>query len=280
MSEWFVNGEPADSISIVDRAVQYGDGLFETVAIRDGQPRLWSYHVERLRTGCARLDLEDPGERMLARQLNSALEACTFGTDRATVKLIVTAGQGPRGYRRAPGAQTLLVGVFASPVLARDLYRDGVKARICQTRLAIQPQLAGIKTLNRLEQVLARREWQDESTFEGLMLDTEERLICGTMSNVFIINGQSLATPAITRCGVSGVMRRRVLALMNEGGMPCEVRDIEVGELEACDGVMITNSQFGVLPIRDCGQLAWRSAESAEPFMALLRDDGIREDGV
>ena len=277
MSEWFVNGDRADTIDIDDRAMQYGDGLFETIAIRNGQPRLWSYHAERLRTGCARLDLDDPGMEVPERQLTLALGACASDTKRATAKLIVTAGPGPRGYRRAANALSILVGIFESRALGLGYYRDGVVARMCSTRLAKQPQLAGIKTLNRLEQVLARREWQDDGVFEGLMLDTDDRLICGTMSNVFLVKDQSFVTPAITQCGVSGVMRRHVLALLDEAGISCDVREIEAGELADCEGLLLTNSQFGVLPVRECGRFTWRSSDRARSVMSLVSGSGIDE---
>jgi 4-amino-4-deoxychorismate lyase len=152
-----------------------------------------------------------------------------------------------------------------------------VRVRVCATRLAIQPQLAGIKTLNRLEQVLARNEWDDDTVFEGLLLDTAGRLICGTMSNVFLFDGNSLATPAITRCGVSGVMRRHLLATVELAGIDCQVRDIAGDELNHCQGVFLTNSQFGVLPVHRCGSRRWHQDEFSQRLMRLVANSGIAE---
>ena len=134
-----------------------------------------------------------------------------------------------------------------------------------------------MKTLNRLEQVLARNEWHDESVFEGLTLDTDGRLICGTMSNVFLIAGQQLTTPAITHCGVSGVMRRHVLTLLDEAGIGCEVRDVDADELWAADGVFISNSQVGILPVRRCGAHSWEPQTVFRELTAMLRHSGIDE---
>jgi 4-amino-4-deoxychorismate lyase len=278
MTEWFRDGQPCDTLPANDRAVQYGDGLFETIAIRNGVPRLWKYHVERLQTGAARLGLAAPPESTLRAGLDAALRQAHADTARCVAKLVMTAGSGPRGYRRgASAAATLLTGVSAARRLEDACYRDGIVLRLCNTRLARQPQLAGMKTLNRLEQVMARNEWHDDAVFEGLTLDTDGRLICGTMSNVFLIAGQQLITPAITHCGVSGVMRRHVLTLLDEAGIDCEVRDVEAGELWAADGVFICNSQIGILPATRCGSHSWQPQAVFRELTALLRHSGIEE---
>jgi 4-amino-4-deoxychorismate lyase len=278
VTHWFSAGNPCESIPVDDRAVQYGDGLFETVAIRDGRARLWNYHAERLRTGCARLGLPVPTEQLLEDELNSALNAASIDTQHCVAKLLVSAGTGQRGYLRCgAGDATLLVGLAESPVLAKSLFRDGVKVRVCSTRLAIQPQLAGIKTLNRLEQVVARNEWRDESVFEGLLLDTEDRLICGTMSNVFLIDDHSLVTPAITHCGISGVMRRHILTIVAQADIACDVRDVASEELDSCQGGFLTNSQFGVLPINQCTDRSWQLNDLSRRIVQLVTDSGVAE---
>lgn len=278
MTEWFRGGKPIESISLEDRGLQYGDGLFETIAIRGGQPRLWGYHVERLQAGAERLGLPVPTRQALEQELEPAIGRADVDTDRCTAKILLTGGRGPRGYRR-PGTitPTLLIAVSASAPLPARLYRAGVDVRICNTRLAVQPQLAGIKSLNRLEQVLARNEWQTDTAFEGLLFDTDDRLICGTMSNVFLSDGKSLATPAITRCGVAGVMRRHVLAVLRENGLECEVRDIGRDELRSFEGMLLSNSQFGLLPVRRCGERNLGRDEPGERLVDLLAASGIRE---
>jgi len=278
VTHWFHAGEPCDSISVDDRAAQYGDGLFETIAIRGGQARLWDYHTERLQTGCARLGLPVPTGQLLEDALFSALGAGPVDPEYCVAKILVSAGTGPRGYRRAhAGEGTLLVGLAESAKLPEVMYREGVHVRVCDTRLAVQPLLAGIKTLNRLEQVLARNEWQDETVFEGLLLDTEDRLICGTMSNVFLIDGNSLVTPAITRCGISGVMRRHVLTTAEQADIKCNVRDIAADELSSCQGGFLTNSQFGVLPVNRCGDRSWEQDDLPLHLLHLVTNSGVVE---
>jgi len=278
VTEWFAAGEPLVSLPVDDRGLQYGDGLFETIAIRDRRPRLWEFHLDRLQTGSERLGLPVPPRDQLESALAGAVAGTRLSTDRCTAKLLLTAGSGPRGYGRPREiSPTLLIGISRSPPLPGTMYRRGASVRLCNTRLAAQPQLAGIKSLNRLEQVLARDEWRDESVFEGLLLDTDDRLICGTMSNVFLIDGNSLATPALTRCGVAGVMRRHVLSLLDENGVDCEVRDVGHAEIDSCDGMLLSNSQFAVLPVRRCGKRSLLQNDLATRVLELVAASGIRE---
>ena len=278
MSKWFRSGEEIDAIAIPDRGLQYGDGLFETIAIREGTPRLWTYHVERLQLGCERLGLPAPNPAQLETDLTEALRATRRSAGNAVAKIIVTAAAGPRGYRRGNEVSpSILIGVFDSRPVPATAYLNGIEARLCTTRLAEQPLLAGVKSLSRLEQVLARAEWQDAQTLEGLMLDTTGRLVCGTMSNVFIAAKNSLSTPALTRCGVAGVMRRHVMTVLADSGMDCEVRDIDSAELWSATEVFLTNSQFGILPVHRVDRQVWPKGETTARIMSLVANSGISE---
>jgi len=278
MSIWISNGQIIDSIPVDDRSAQYGDGLFETVAIRGRKPRFWDDHMARLQMGCEKLGIEPPSVAAVRADADAAIHSMESAADFATLKIIVSAGSGPRGYGRRPGTRpTIRVGIFPGQPLPVSHYQEGVEVRICATRLAIQPQLAGIKSLNRLEQVLGRSEWDDETVFEGLMLDTDTRLICGTMSNVFITTQAVLITPAITRCGVSGIMRQQVIGWLEDAGIACDVRDFEIDELRMADEVFLSNSQFGILPVRRCREFHWSVGPITRQVMALATDHGVTE---
>ncbi len=278
MSEWYSAGKRIDTLPLHDRAVQYGDGLFETIAIRDGKPRFLALHIERLQTGCERLGLRPPDASALHAELTNALAACDIDTEYATAKIIVTAGAGRRGYARPTEAnERLLVGLHAAQPADRSWYRDGIRVRVCHTRLAPQPLLAGVKSLNRLEQVLARAEWTDPAIGEGLMLDPEGRLICGTMSNVFVVVDHSLATPAITRCGVSGIMRRHLLGELQRRDIDCAVRDIDLAEMLAATEVFITNSQLGIVPLRQIDEQRFAVGEVTRRAMQIAAVSGVAE---
>jgi 4-amino-4-deoxychorismate lyase len=264
---------------MIDRAAAYGDGLFETIAVRNGKPRFWSMHSERLHTGCERLGLPCPTPAVLLAELEAAIEAAKIGTEYAAAKLTVSAGAAGRGYRRDPNAEPVVrISLHPATTLPAENYQNGISTRLCTTRLGVQPLLAGIKTLNKLEQVIARAEWNDENIFEGLLLDTDGRLICGTMSNVFIVKESVLITPAITRCGVSGILRRHLITLLQEEeSIEHEVRDIVADELTSADEVFLTNSQFGVLPVHTCGSLQWAVGPITRHAQNLVARNGVPE---
>ena len=276
--EWFHNGEAVRTASIDDRAFQYGDGLFETVAIRHGEPRLWAYHLERLAEGCERLGLGKPDTGQLRASLDDAVQRTTHDSVFCIAKIIVSAGVTQRGYgRQHASPATVWIGVFHSAPVAEKAYRDGVDTIMCTTRLAVGSPLAGVKTLNRLEQVLARSECLQTGAFEGITLDAEGRVICGTMSNVFIVRNETFLTPSVARCGVRGVMRRHVMEMLRASGNEVESADLDEYALHSADEVFLTNSQFGVLPVRSCDERQWPVGDATRRLMALLADSGMVE---
>ena len=278
MSRWFCNGEPQEQVPIGDRAFQYGDGLFETVAIRAGQPRLWQFHLERLRHGCATLRLTAPDEGDLRRWLDQAICEQESRSADATAKIVVSAGVSGRGYARpTPDRTTVYIGVFPRAEVASAHYREGIDTIVCTTRLALNSVTAGCKTLNRIEQVLARSECVSQGAFEGLTLDAAGRLICGTISNVFIVSDNRVSTPSLERCGVAGVMRRHVIAVLAAHGRAVSVRDIQAAEAMQSDELFVCNSQFGVMPVRSCGDESWQAHPNTRSIMALLAESGIAE---
>ena len=281
MSEWFENGQAVSGVVPSDRGFRYGDGLFETIAIRDGQARLWTCHAQRLAKGLARLDIGGLEPAQCREQLSLALSATSIGLDRAVARLVVTAGVSARGYSRAldpePG---VFVEIADSPRLDDALYELGADTRRCETRTSWQPALAGLKTLNRLDQVLARREWTDKSVFEGLMCDRDNHVICGTMSNVFIVTDKQIHTPLLDNSGVAGVMRDEVMHLCDAAGQPAREANIGWNELQAANEVFLTNSQFGIVPVKSCGQATWAAGDMTRELRIALRDAGIAEGPV
>jgi len=180
-----------DRLETADRGLTYGDGLFETLRVVGDVVPLWSRHVERLSASAARLRLPAPDTDAMLAEVRRLAD----GLDDAVARITFTAGLGPRGYAR-PGlvSPTTVIGV--GPLsLAPDGYRDGIALRLCDTRLGDQPLLAGMKHLNRLEQVLARSEWDDARWQEGLMADLQGRIVCATAANLFAVRDGRLVTP-------------------------------------------------------------------------------------
>lgn len=249
-SRCWVDGVQTDMLPASDRGLQYGDGLFETLAARRGHIGLLDYHLDRLQEGCNRLGMALPDRGLLQQELVAAAE----GQERAVLKLVLTRGSGGRGYRptSVAGPRRILF-LHRWPDYPITWVEEGVRVRICRSRLAHQPQLAGIKHLNRLEQVLARAEWGEADGFhEGLMLDLDGLVIEGTMSNVFASPREGvLVTPDLSRCGVTGVMRRHLLESARGAGVEVQVKALGLAELEGCAEVFLSNSLIGVWSVAE-----------------------------
>lgn len=265
-----VNGRAIDRIEVGDRGLQYGDGLFETLAVRDGRPCHWVRHEQRLRLGCQRLGLDMPDPELLR---DEAARLCA-GRERAVLKVIVTRGAGGRGYRPpVPASPTRILTLHPFPEYPRTYYTDGVTVRWCTTRLGSNPQLAGIKHLNRLEQVLARAEWDDGQCAEGLMLDRQGRVVCGTMSNVFWVHDGILATPPLDECGVAGVTRARILEAAERLGVQAALEALAPETLLEADEVFLCNSVIGIWPVSRIDARSWARGPLTARIMANLDPD-------
>ncbi len=264
-----VDGKSCSQLPVTDRGLHYADGLFETMAWLNGRVPLFDRHWHRLVEGCQRLSLTAPDRDVVEKEIRFV----AGDRHRAVVKLIVTRGDGARGYGVDPGMPTRRI-VLSSrwPDRPDQWHEEGIAVRICATRLSVQPSVAGLKTLARLDQVLARGEWQGDECQEGLMLDPDGRLVCGTMSNVFMVCGSRLVTPDLSRCGVAGVMRGLVMDLARETPATLECRDVDPEELGTCDELMLTNSLSGILPVRQLESRALEVGPVTRRLQDLARD--------
>lgn len=249
-----VNGAVSNSLAAIDRGLAYGDGVFRTLIVRAGQPRAWHQHFQKLEHDCSALAIPCPSKTQLAAELGLLTER----EPDCAAKIVITRGAGQRGYAPLQSAQpTRIVMSFPPPMYREEFAQSGVKARLCALRLGFQPALAGIKHLNRLENVLARSEWDDSDVAEGLLLDGEGNAIGGTMSNLFIVENGALATPDLSRCGVAGVTRERVFAHAAEHGIVCRVEPISFDRVLRADEVFVVNSLIGLWQIRELERKAW-----------------------
>lgn len=245
-SECLVNGVATHFVDCLDRGFQYGDGVFTTTPVRHGRPIVLERHMARLARDAARLAIPFP-HREIVRDVSALIDEYPEGI----LKIQVTRGSGGRGYR-VPDVpdSTRVISVHPPPHVDPQLTLRGGAVRICHQRLGCNRALAGVKHMNRLEQILARSEWSDADVFEGLMLDYDGNLIEGTMTNVFVVDQGVLTTPLLDRCGVDGVMRSLVLeSAAREGYAVCE-RRIVPDEIKACSEIFLTNSVVGIVPVR------------------------------
>ncbi|WP_419711479.1 aminodeoxychorismate lyase [Pseudomonas sp. NFX224] len=263
----WVDGQPADALSLKDRGLAYGDGLFETIAVCNGQPLLLDRHLSRLAGGCSRLRIATDHE-LIRNEVLAYAAALGDGV----LKLILTRGDGLRGYAADPAAQARRILQGNPPAAYPAVHSErGIRLFPCATRLSSQPLLAGLKHLNRLEQVIARSEWQDSDHAEGLMLDHADRVIEGVFSNLFLVRDGVLITADLTRCGVEGVMRAELLFQAESLGIPVQITDIPLEQLQSADEVFVCNSVYGVWPVHAYAALSWPVGPLTRKLQTIAR---------
>ncbi len=266
MHECLVNGEISRFIPTNDRGLAYGDGVFETIAVRNGLPHWWQDHMDRLAIGCERLGLAMPAQEVLLREVHTA----GAGQKRCVAKIILTRGSGGRGYAPGNAGQPLrIVSAHPWPEGIGQAASNGVAVRICRLRLSIQPALGGIKHLNRLEQVMAAAECDGTEAGEGLLLDTKGDVISGIHSNLFLVAGRNLLTPRMDRCGVRGVLRARILKAWKSR---CELRRISLDMLDEADELFLCNSIRGIFPVTRVGDQGYEIGPVTRELQGWLAD--------
>lgn len=226
----------------------YGDGVFRTIRILNGLLQSWPRHYNKLLRDCKALDLECPSEQILSSELSQLIQQQPDGV----AKVIITRGTSMRGY--APPSHPLVTRILttgAAPVYPAKFSTSGVRLHICRLKLAHQPRLAGVKHLNRLENVLAAAEWNDPDIAEGLLYDEFGQVIEATRSNVFLARGGALFTPDLVSCGVAGVQRERVLEWAQQHSVPCHISRLVMDDMLAADEVFLVNSVIGLWPVRE-----------------------------
>ncbi|GAB3103170.1 aminodeoxychorismate lyase [Lysobacter terrae] len=254
-----------DAVSADDRGLAYGDGVFETMRAVHGDVPWWTAHCERLRAGLQRLGIVTPDLALdLERAHTQAIEL--LAGDDAVLKLIVTRGRGGRGY--ALPAEHVPTWILSRHPLPPSIPGEGIAVRWCRTRLAVQPALAGVKHCNRLEQVLARAEWDapeasDRDAFEGLMCSSDGDVVCATAANLFVRRGGRWITPPVDRCGVAGICRGWLMAELR-----AEERRLDVTDVETADAVFLCNAVRGILPVARLGERRW----PPDPHVAGIRE--------
>lgn len=248
----------------LSRGLHYGDGVFRTCLIFSSEVIDIKRQISKLSEDAIRLELGADAARACAGEA----QTLAMGVMRAVLKLLVFRGGEARGYapeRKAPGARRLLLR-YPAPAFPDAHWSRGVRLYLARTRCADQPAFAGIKHLNRLENVWAAREGGDDAE-EGVMCDGFGRPICGTRSNLFWRQGTHLYTPALTRCGVAGVMRERVMELARAQSVQLRVGEWSMYDLERAEEMFVTNSLIGIWPVREFG--TW-SAPAPGPLTAKL----------
>lgn len=264
-----INGINCEHLSVMDRGLHYGDGLFETIACVAGKLQFWGEHLQRMLDGAERLNMQVETIANFEQDVSAMLKQ--YSIENGVIKLMLTRGQSERGYRfPSPQKNTRIVIVSKTPEYPVTFKTEGIAACFCQHPVSKNNRLAGIKHLNRLDNVLARNEWKDEYQ-EGLMLDEDGHVVEGTMSNLFAIKNNELFTPLLNHSGVNGIIREQVLSIAQELGIEILISEIKKEDLKSMGEIFVCNSVIGIWPVKSLGDSDYKIGSLTKIFSEALQ---------
>jgi 4-amino-4-deoxychorismate lyase len=237
-----VNGIPQSQIDIQNRGLAYGDGLFTTAKILNGKIQYLASHLHRLCLGCEKLGLVVPNKIDLSEQLTTVAQKYSL----AVLKVIITAGNGGRGYARSVTSHNdVIIMVHDFPKHYDELAINGVTLGESNQQIGINPMLSGLKHLNRLEQVLLRQELSQSKYDDLIVSNVNGDVIEATSANLFFWHNERLCTPDITNSGVNGIMRLRILQSYPD----TVIKKVTLADLNNSQAMFICNCVMGVMPV-------------------------------
>ncbi|GAB3475856.1 aminodeoxychorismate lyase [Marinomonas epiphytica] len=264
---WYVNYQPSCQISVADRGLAYGDGLFETLAYQHGHLNNLNAHLKRLFLGLERLAMAFSDQQK--QQLQTFLDELilTLSDKPKVIKIMVTRGEGGRGYLPPSNCHhNIIIGVLESPDY-RDIQENGVSLTVSNVPISENPYTAGLKHLNKLENILAKQALV-EPYFEAVMLTQEGNVIECIQSNIFWFKDGVLFTPSLEFSGVKGTVRESVinqqtLFSVHQG---C----FKLTDLKAADEIFITNSLMRIVPVKQFQEKAYSNPVQTQQLISLL----------
>lgn len=264
-NQYLINGKPSTGLSVFDRGLAYGDGVFRTFLVKNGIPYHWELQYQKLSHDCSALGIKCPSNEELLSDIKSLFNEAAD----AVAKIIVTRGESSRGYAVPAEIQAnRVVTKSAPPTYPLINQTQGVKLHLCELKLGLQAKLAGVKHLNRLENVLARMEWSDANIADGLLMDSNENVIECTMSNIFARFGSQLITPSLDQCGVDGIARTRIIKQAKRYKLDVKIEVLKLDKLMQADEIIICNSLFGAWQVVNFNNKQWPKQD----LDAQLRD--------
>ena len=271
-----INGKLSNSVSVLDRGLSYGDGLFETMSYCYVKKKLavefWERHLKRLRESCLITKIKFPSNKLLLSYKKKILhESLIRGMQSGILKIIITRGIGGRGYKYDKSIKpTIIFLSFPRNQIKKKLYENGVEVRFCKSSIFSNASLAGLKHLNRMDSVLARAEWDKENYFEGVMVDDSQNIIDGTMTNIFFSKDNILYTPCVKKSGINGIMRQVIIDKSKLFfDKICEV-EIKKESFIKFDEMFITNSVIKILPVKALRSKKFKISDSTKRLIELF----------
>jgi len=244
-----INGIETTQIAATDRGLAYGDGLFSTIKIESGIVQLWDYHLQRLQLGAKKLFFPEVDWLLLTNEVQYLANSIAQHSD-AVIKVILTRGTGGRGYSVAGcHSPQRILSIHAFPEYYKHWQQNGIKVVQCKQTLASNKQLAGLKTLNRLEQVLIKHELETLQAVEGIVCDNNGDVIEACSANVFIYLENQWLTPKLDAAGVAGVKRQQIIDLAKNSDINIVETQIKSKHFFAAEAACLTNALMDIVPI-------------------------------
>jgi 4-amino-4-deoxychorismate lyase len=245
-----IDGIESNLIDAKDRGLAYGDGIFTTIKVNFGEAQLWTLHLQRLQLGAQRLFFPEIDWHQLSAEVEQ-FSSRFINVSEHVVKVILTRGSGGRGYSTLGcNAPMRIISDSAYPHFYVDWQDIGIDVILCESTLSNNKQLAGLKTLNRLEQVLIKKELEFNQSLEGIVCDDNGNVIEGCSANIFIYINQQWLTPKLDKSGVAGVQRRNILTLAKVKGIEIVECDIHKSQLVDVQSMCLTNALMGIVPVK------------------------------
>ena len=262
-----INGISSNTISAIDRGLAYGDGLFSTIKLEFGDVIDWQLHLERMQLGATRLFFPDVDWLALEKEVFESAQRVKVAPH-SVLKVILSRGSGGRGYSVEGCDQPLrIISLSTFPTHYLQWQQKGIAIVRCETQLGRNKQLAGLKSLARLEQVLIKQELASKEAVEGLVSDEFGHVIEGCAANLFIYLNAQWVTPKLDYCGVAGVMRKRILQHDLIGVLE---KEISLDDVEQASCLCLTNALMGIVPIKQYQQKIY-SKKQLQPVIELQK---------
>jgi len=238
-----INGKINNEISIADRAFNYGDGIFTTAKISHGQIEYLAQHIARLSTSCDVFSINFSQKEDLILEITNQAKLYEQGV----IKIVITAGQGGRGYsRKGVGKSNIVISIHDVPPHYEGWQEEGINLGIATHQLGLNPMLKGVKHLNRLEQVLIRAELDQQSKDDLVVTNINNQIIEASAANIFWFKDEQLFTPNLDESGVFGIIRQQVIDSTSD----INIVKADIKVLEEATAIFICNCVMGIIPVK------------------------------
>lgn len=247
---FLINGVEQDVLAANDRATQFGDGCFTTARVINGQVCFLDAHLTRLQTTCEKLFIP----YMEWQALSQEMQSLAMPHREAVIKVIISRGVGGRGYSASGCAQpTRMVSVSSFPAHYARWRAEGITLALSPIRLGRNPSLAGLKHLNRLEQILIRSHLEQTDADEALVLDSEGWVTECCAANLFWRKDNVVYTPRLDQAGVNGIMRQFCIRKLAQSSFQVVETNAREEALQHADEMVVCNALMPIVPVRAYG---------------------------